>query len=65
MATEMTPDVSLETPIAGPVRSVGPWGEAWRRLRRNPVAVVSLGLIVVLVLMAVFAPLLAPHAYDA
>jgi ABC-type dipeptide/oligopeptide/nickel transport system permease subunit len=38
--------------------------EALRRLARNPVALVSAALIALLVLAAVFAPWLAPHAYD-
>ena len=36
--------------------------EAWRRLRRNPSAIVGASLIVVFVLVAVFAPLLAPYS---
>jgi peptide/nickel transport system permease protein len=35
--------------------------EAFTRLRRNPVAVTGAGIIVVFLLVAVFAPLLAPH----
>lgn len=34
---------------------------AWRRLRRNRAALVGLAIIVLLVLVAVFAPLLAPY----
>lgn len=65
MATEMTPEVSLEAGVVRAVRGTSPWGEAWSRLRRSPVALISLGLIVMMVVVAVFAPLLAPHAYDA
>ncbi|MCC6729004.1 MAG: ABC transporter permease [Chthonomonadales bacterium] len=46
-------------------RSGSPSAEAWRRLRRNPVAVASGTLIVLLVLLALLAPLVAPYAYDA
>lgn len=35
--------------------------EAWRRLRRNPVAIVGALLVGVFVLVALFAPMLAPH----
>lgn len=34
---------------------------SWLRLRRNPLAMVGLGIVLVLVLMAAFAPLIAPH----
>jgi peptide/nickel transport system permease protein len=39
----------------------GLWSDAWHRLRRNPSALVGLGLIALLVLVAVFAPLIAPY----
>lgn len=42
-----------------------PTADALRRLRRNPVAVVSGMIVLLLVLTAIFAPLLAPHPYDA
>jgi peptide/nickel transport system permease protein len=38
--------------------------EAATRLRRNPVAMVGLGIIAVFLLVAVFAPLLAPHSAE-
>ena len=44
--------------------SASPGAEAWRRLRRNPVAMISAVLIVVLVILAVFAPFIAPYDYD-
>lgn len=39
-------------------------GEIWRRLRKNRLAVVSLILLVILFLVAIFAPYLAPYEYD-
>lgn len=39
--------------------------DAIRRLRRNPIAVLSGLLIIVLIIAALFAPLFAPHPYDA
>lgn len=45
--------VSLEGPS-------GLWSEAWRRLRRNPGAVVGFVLVALFVLVAITAPLLAP-----
>ncbi|HAX25755.1 MAG TPA: ABC transporter permease, partial [Chloroflexi bacterium] len=47
----------------GDVRSSqrGLWSDAWKRLRRNKAAVASVVFIVALGLVALFAPLLAPH----
>ncbi len=39
----------------------GLWSEAWQRLRRNPGAIVGFVLVGIFVLVAIFAPLLAPH----
>ncbi|MCL5045370.1 MAG: ABC transporter permease [Actinobacteria bacterium] len=39
--------------------------DAWRRLRRNYTALVSLAFIVVVILMAVLAPIIAPYHYAA
>jgi len=38
--------------------------DTWRRLKKNKVAVVSLVVLILLFLMALFAPLLAPYDYD-
>lgn len=38
--------------------------ETWRRLKKNKVAVVSLFVIIVIILIAVFASLLAPYSYE-
>jgi oligopeptide transport system permease protein len=40
------------------------WQDAWVRLRRNKAAMFGLAFIVVLVVVAVLAPLLAPYSYD-
>ncbi|WP_370893729.1 ABC transporter permease [Janibacter sp. GXQ6167] len=36
-------------------------GSAWRRLRRNPIFLIGLTIISIFVLVAIFAPWLAPH----
>ena len=41
--------------------STGIWAEAWRRLRRNPGAIVGFVLVGIFVVVAVFAPLIAPY----
>lgn len=40
-----------------------PWSEFWRKFKKQPVALAALMLVALLVLLAVFAPLIAP--YDA
>lgn len=40
-----------------------PWTEFWRKFKKQPVALAALVLVALLVLLAIFAPLLAP--YDA
>jgi len=40
----------------------GLWRDAWRRLRRNKGAIVGAVIILAFVVMAIFAPLLAPHS---
>lgn len=41
----------------------GLWSDAWRRLRKNKLAVAGLCVIVLLAVIAIFAPWLAPHGY--
>ena len=38
--------------------------EVWRQLRKNKVAVISLCILIAIVLVAIFAPLIAPHPFD-
>lgn len=40
------------------------WQESWRRLRRNRLAVIGGIIILINIFMAIFAPVLAPRAYD-
>ena len=48
-------EVSIKTPASGL------WSDAWYRLRRNPGAIIGFVILVALVIVAIFAPLLAPH----
>ena len=45
-------------------QSVSYWKDAWRRLKKNVVAMVALGVIVFLFLFACVGPLLIPYGYD-
>jgi peptide/nickel transport system permease protein len=47
-------EVAMEAPS-------GLWSEAWRRLRRNPGAIVGFVLVAMFILVALLAPILAPH----
>jgi peptide/nickel transport system permease protein len=46
-------EVQLEAPS-------GLWSEAWRRLRKNPAAIVGFVLVGIFLFLAIFAPLIAP-----
>ncbi len=48
----------LDTAVAKPQRA-----EVWRRLRRNKLAMVSMVFLALLILAAIFAPLIAPYGY--
>ena len=45
-------------------QSVSYWKDAWRRLKKNVVAMVALGVIIFLVLFAFVGPYLVPYGYD-
>jgi oligopeptide transport system permease protein len=48
--------------ITGP--SIGFWGDAWRRLKKNRVALVSAALILLVIALAVIGPFLTPYTAD-
>ncbi len=54
VAPAMIDDATIE-------RSPGYWSTVWRRFRRDPVAMIALGVIVLLILIAILAPYIAPH----
>lgn len=49
------------TALARSVRPRSLWAQAWRAYRRDRVAVIAAGLIFVIVLAALFAPIISPH----
>jgi len=49
------PNTNLDT------EAHSPWYEAWKRLRRNKLAMVGLAITAIFVIVAVFAPLIAPY----
>lgn len=47
--------------LARAQQGIGYWGRVWERLRADKVTLVVIGVLIAIVLMAVFAPLLATH----
>ena len=52
---------AIATAFAGDESAGGRWSEAFKRLRRNPVAIMGAVLVLAFLLVAAFAPLLAGH----
>ncbi|MGZ8705513.1 MAG: hypothetical protein ACXWYB_12705, partial [Aeromicrobium sp.] len=52
-------DTSAHEPEAESIQGRTPWVLAWRRLRQDRVAMISLAVIGLLVLLAIIAPLIA------
>ena len=46
---------------ASPRREASLWGDAWRRLIRNRLALIGLIVVTVFMVLAIFAPLIAPY----
>jgi peptide/nickel transport system permease protein len=53
-------DISISAPLTTPVRSAGYWRNVGRRLRRDRTAMAAAGVLLLLVLAAIFAPFIAP-----
>src|ERR671939_1400135 len=63
-ATEFTLDTAAELAAEEhgvPIVGRSPWYLAWRRLRRNYIALFSLGVFVVIVIACALAPVYARH----
>lgn len=52
------------TSLNGKAQQHSPWRDAWRRLRRNRVALASLTFLVAMLLVGVLAPWIAPYSYS-
>lgn len=61
MATTAVPAAA---PADQPVRYASFWAGAWRRFRRNRLAVFGLVFVAFIIFIAVFAPALTPYPYD-
>ena len=54
-------DITVARTVEDHERSVGLWGDAFRRMRRSPSAIVGLLIITFFVVVAIFAPFIAPY----
>ncbi len=61
MATQTT---AVSAPLARPRKSTGLWRDAFARLRKNRLAMVGLVSVIVLFLLAIFGPMIAPYPYQ-
>lgn len=60
-----TAQVALKNNMASPItRQRSLYQDAWRRFRRNRLALVGLVIVLLIVFVAVGAPVLAPYGYD-
>lgn len=41
------------------------WADAWRRLKQNPIAMISLTVLVIAILLAIFGPFMVKYKFDA
>lgn len=55
---------ALERPAEARGSSASLWGDAWRRLIRNRLAIVGGVIVLGLLFLLFFGPLIAPHPYD-
>jgi ABC-type dipeptide/oligopeptide/nickel transport system permease subunit len=54
-------EVATELSVFAQKKPRSLWGDAWRRLRKNKMAVVGAAIVIIFILLAAFAPLLAPY----
>lgn len=59
-STRTLSSLSLD-PSSVQVRSV--WGDAWNRLRKNPLSMMGLGIILIFLFMAIFGRMLTPYDF--
>lgn len=60
MSASITLSLPAEAPVAAAAPSRSYWAVVWRQLRRDPMALISAGVLLLIVVAAVCAPWLAP-----
>lgn len=65
LSPDLFKPIDKDTVVADEARpSITYWRDAWRRLKKNPLAMISLVFIVLLVLFAIFGPYFSPYSYS-
>ncbi|MCL4499373.1 MAG: hypothetical protein M1335_03910 [Chloroflexi bacterium] len=60
----MSAVVSTATPVARRRSQSSPWRDAWRRYRHNRMALIGGVIASMILLTAIFAPVIAPYSYS-
>jgi peptide/nickel transport system permease protein len=55
--TAVAPETTLEAPIEAPVKGKTPWQLFWSRFKKDKAALLGLGMVILLVVLALIAPL--------
>lgn len=58
---ESMPEISKDIDLEGKYSRSSLYKDAWRRLKRNKLAMIGLGIVVILVMIAIFSGLIAPY----
>jgi ABC-type dipeptide/oligopeptide/nickel transport system permease subunit len=58
---ENMPEISKDIDLEGKYSRSSLYKDAWRRLKRNKLAMIGLGIVVILVMIAIFSGLIAPY----
>jgi peptide/nickel transport system permease protein len=59
--TAVAPEQTLEAPIEAPVKGKTPWELFWARFKKDKAALIGLGVVVLLGVLSLTAPLIANH----
>lgn len=54
----------MEVAINRKVKRSSYWSSAWRRFKRNKMAVAGLIYIIIIIIVSIFTPWIAPYPYD-
>ncbi|MGE7603907.1 ABC transporter permease [Peribacillus sp. NPDC097675] len=64
MAEIVTNTPPIIPPQEAEEKAISPWKEGWKSFRKNKVALVGLGIVLFFIILAIFAPLIAPYSFE-
>lgn len=64
MAEIITNTPPIIPPQEAEEKAISPWKEGWKSFKKNKVALVGLGIVLFFVILAIFAPLIAPYSFE-